>query len=107
MCDFDLLQHNGHNVIAHILIQKVVHLKLFFISRSLAMASTGSVFPVAFCISGSSILMKTLCFFSSPIVNLPCVSLLFSANVWSFLTGSLCRTDIANFTLAFVYSWPG
>ena len=62
------------------MISVLTHLKLFFISRSLAMTSTGSVFPVAFCISGScqcqivlfyqqpgkltSILMKTLCFYN-------------------------------------------
>jgi hypothetical protein len=58
----------------------LTHLKLFFISRSLAITSIGSVFPVAFCITGSysmsayettfvqqdavvrtSTLMKTLC----------------------------------------------
>lgn len=72
------------------------YLKLFFISRSLAMTLTGSVSPVAFWISGSSTLMKRLCAckdqlhvpavsgkggkggqlvtFSSPMVNLPVVT---------------------------------
>jgi hypothetical protein len=45
--------------------------------------------------------------FSSPMVNLPCVSALFSANARNFLMASFCRTDSANLTLDFVYSCPG
>lgn len=45
--------------------------------------------------------------FSSPMVNFPCVSLFSLAKACSFLTASLCRTEIQNFTLDFVYSWPG
>lgn len=45
--------------------------------------------------------------FSSPIVNLPCVSSLLSANAWSFLMASLCCTEMANLTLDLVYSCPG
>ena len=45
--------------------------------------------------------------FSSPMVNLPCVSRLFSAKSCSFLMASFCSTDTPNWTLAFVYSCPG
>lgn len=45
--------------------------------------------------------------FSSAMVNLPVVTLLFSAKSCRALTGSLCSTEMANWTLAFVYSWPG
>jgi hypothetical protein len=55
----------------------------------------------------TDVIMKTLCFFSSPMVNLPCVCLLFSAKACSFLTAGLDDTETANLTLAFVYSWPG
>jgi hypothetical protein len=51
--------------------------------------------------------MKTLCFFSSPMVNLPCVSWLFVAYVSRALTASLGRTDRPNLALDLVYSWPG
>lgn len=37
-------------------------------------------------------------------VNLPVVTWLFSANDSRFLTGSLWSTDMANLTLALVYS---
>lgn len=45
--------------------------------------------------------------FSSPMVNFPVVTLLFSANEWSFCTASRCDTEAANLTLDFVYSCPG
>lgn len=45
--------------------------------------------------------------FSSPIVNLPVVTLLFSAKECRFWTASLLDTEAANLTLAFVYSCPG
>lgn len=45
--------------------------------------------------------------FSSPMVNLPVVTWLLSAYDSSFLTGSLCNTEMANLTLALVYSCPG
>lgn len=45
--------------------------------------------------------------FSSPMVNLPCVSLFASANASSFLIGSVWDTETQNLTLALVYSWPG
>lgn len=100
------------------------HLKLFFISRSLVMMATGSVSPVAFWISGSYPnvnrrgyeplwefltcgLINTLCRFSSPMVNLPWVSLPSWAKASSALTASLWRTDRPNLTLDLVYSWPG
>lgn len=44
--------------------RRTPHLKLFFISRSLAMTPTGSLSPVAFWMTGSSHLMKTLCSYS-------------------------------------------
>ena len=44
--------------------------------------------------------------FSSPIVNLPVVTLLFSAYDCSFPTASLGSTDWPNLTLALVYSCP-
>jgi hypothetical protein len=55
----------------------------------------------------TEVIMKTLCFFSSPMVNLPWVCLLFSAKSCSFLMAGLDETEAANLTLAFVYSWPG
>jgi len=58
--------------------------KAFFISRNLAITSRGSVLPVARRISSVSTRMKTLCCFSSPMVNLPCVCRWFSANSCSF-----------------------
>lgn len=79
----------------------------FFISRNFAMTSTAPLAPVAFSISGSVTLMNTLCFFSSPMVNLPCVSLLAFANSSSFLTALSCVTCSANLTLPLVYSCPG
>ncbi len=45
--------------------------------------------------------------FSSPMVNLPVVSLLLSAKSCSFFTASPWSTESANLTLDFVYSWPG
>jgi len=45
--------------------------------------------------------------FSFPIVKLPCVCSLFSANACSFLTGSVGDTFTRNLTFCFVYSWPG
>ena len=52
-------------------------------------------------------LMNTLCSFSRPIVDLPCICLLLAARSASFLTASLCRTVMPKLTLPFVYSWPG
>ena len=51
--------------------------------------------------------MNTLCSFSSPMVNLPCVSALSFAKAARALTASLGRTDTPNLALAVVYSWPG
>ena len=45
--------------------------------------------------------------FSSPIVNLPCVSLFCSQKASSFLTGSVWRTLVRKRALDLVYSWPG
>jgi hypothetical protein len=45
--------------------------------------------------------------FSSPIVNLPCVSRLLSAYCWSVFTASVGATFTRNLQLPFVYSWPG
>ena len=97
--------------------------ELFFASLNAAMTSTLPVLPVNFCTSGSSSLMKTLCFFSSPIVNLPMKKLYSIASVYellanvpvvtsfsfayffsaamSWLSGSMCELKA---TLLFVYS---
>lgn len=45
--------------------------------------------------------------FSSPIVNLPWVCSLFSANFCRFRTASFCSTVTRNLTFCFVYSCPG
>jgi hypothetical protein len=45
--------------------------------------------------------------FSSPMVNLPCVSLFACEYSSSRLIASLLRTVFANLTFPLVYSWPG
>lgn len=45
--------------------------------------------------------------FSSPMLNLPWVSLCFSTNACSFLIGSDWDISRQNSTFCFVYSWPG
>src|SRR5271170_680260 len=83
------------------------HYNLFFISLNLPITATGSVSPVTLRISSVSTRIKTLCLFSSPMVNLPCVSLLFSAKSRSARMASLVDTDSRNLTFDRVYSWPG
>lgn len=48
----------------------------------------------------------TLLTFSSPIVNLPCVSVLLSVNDESFRMASVWSTELEKATFDFVYSWP-
>lgn len=79
----------------------------FFASLKAFMTSMRSVLPVNFCTSGSSSRMKTLNFFSSPIVNLPWVCLFELAKASSFLMGSDWMTLTPNLMLPLVYSWPG
>lgn len=55
----------------------------------------------------TSSLINTLCAFSSPIVNFPCVCLFSLAKASSFLMGSDCMTLMPNLTLPLVYSCPG
>lgn len=51
--------------------------------------------------------MKTLCSFSSPMVNLPVVTVFASAKSRRFLIAAFSSTETVNLTLDFVYSWPG